>query len=50
MKRLLLLLSLLVATPAMADLGPADTPIKGETFVDRYTAYTVPVLDAYCAQ
>ena len=50
MKRLLLLLSLLVATPAMADLGPADTPIRGETFVDRYTAYTVPVLDAYCAQ
>ena len=50
MKRLLLLLSLLVATPATADLGPADTPIAGETFVDRYTAYTVPVLDAYCAQ
>ena len=50
MKRLLLLLSLLVATPAVADLGPADTPIPGETFVDRHTAYTVPVLEAYCAQ
>ena len=50
MKRLLLLLPLLLGNPAFADLGAADTPIPGETFVDRYTAYTVPVLEAYCAQ
>ena len=50
MKGLPLLLALLLGNPALADLGAADTPIPGETFVDRYTAYTVPVLDAYCAQ
>ena len=50
MKRLLLLLSLLVATPAMADLGPADILLPGETYVDWYTARKAKRIEAYCAK
>ena len=50
MKRLLLLLSLLVATPAMADLGPADILLPGETYVDWYTARKAKSIEAYCAK
>ena len=50
MKRLLLLLSLLVATPAMADFGPADILLPGETYVDWYTARKAKRIEAYCAK
>ena len=50
MKRLLLLLSLLVATPAMADLGPADILLPGQTYVDWYTARKAKRIEAYCAK
>ena len=50
MKRLLFLLSLLVATPAMADLGPADILLPGETYVDWYTARKAKRIEAYCAK
>ena len=50
MKRLLLLLSLLVATPAMADLGPAEILLPGETYVDWYTARKAKRIEAYCAK
>ena len=50
MKRLLLLLSLLVATPAMADLGPADILLPGERYVYWYTARKAKRIEAYCAK
>ena len=50
MQRLLLLLPLLVATPAMADLGPADILLPGETYVDWYTARKAKRIEAYCAK
>ena len=45
-----MLLSLLVATPATADLGPADILLPGETYVDWYTARKAKRIEAYCAK
>ena len=50
MKRLLLLLPLLLTSPALADLGPADILLPGETFVDWYTAQKAKKIEAYCAK
>ena len=47
MKRLLLLLPLLLTSPALADLGPADILLPGETFVDWYTAQKAKKIEAY---
>ena len=51
MRRLLLAPLIIVglSLPAWADLGPANSPILGETFVDRSTSYKKPVFELYCA-
>ena len=50
MKRLLLLLPLVLASPALADLGPADTLLPGEQLVDWYTKNKTNQFETFCAE
>ena len=50
MKRLLLLLPLLIASPALADLGPADTLNSSDQLVDWYTKNQTNKFQTFCAK
>ena len=50
MKRLLLLLPLLLASPAMADLGPADALGPSDQLDDWYTKNQTNKFEAYCSK